>query len=83
MRAAYEEQIEAIEGLGGQVIIMASRALARVARGSDDYLAVLSRLIKGSQRKVILHWLGDSFDPGLAGYWGSRTSPPPWRQCSA
>jgi Protein of unknown function (DUF993) len=22
--------------------------------------------------KVILHWLGEMFDPALAGYWGSR-----------
>jgi hypothetical protein len=75
IRGAYEEQIEIIEGMGGRVIIMASRALARVARGPDDYLAVLGRLIQGSQRKVILHWLGDSFDPGLAGYWGSTDIP--------
>jgi hypothetical protein len=75
VRAAYEEQIAAIEGLGGRVIIMASRALARAARGPDDYLAVYSRLIRQSQRKVILHWLGDCFDPALAGYWGTTDVP--------
>jgi Protein of unknown function (DUF993) len=75
VRAAYEEQIAAIEGLGGRVIIMASRALARAARGPDDYLTVYSRLIRQSQRKVILHWLGDCFDPALAGYWGMTDVP--------
>jgi hypothetical protein len=69
--AAYEEQFEHIERHGGRIILMASRALARVARGPDDYLAVYSRLLRGARDKVILHWLGDMFDPALAGYWGS------------
>lgn len=68
---AYEEQLEAVEGFGGRAILMASRALARVARGPDDYVAVYRRLIAGSTRPVVLHWLGDMFDPELAGYWGS------------
>jgi hypothetical protein len=75
VRGAYEEQIEAIEGLGGRVIIMASRAMARAARGPDDYLQVYGDLIRQSTRKVILHWLGDCFDPALAGYWGSTDVP--------
>jgi len=68
---AYEEQIGHIEAHGGRVILMASRALCRIARSADDYLAVYSRLIAGSRDKVILHWLGSMFDPALAGYWGS------------
>src|SRR4051794_11848800 len=75
VQGAYEEQIEAVEGLGGRAIIMASRALARTARGPDDYLAVYGRLIRQSQRKVILHWLGDCFDPALTGYWGTTDVP--------
>jgi hypothetical protein len=75
VRGAYEEQIEAIEGLGGRVIIMASRALARTARRPDDYLRIYGDLIQQSKRKVILHWLGDCFDPTLAGYWGSSDVP--------
>ena len=75
VRVAYEEQIEAIEGLGGRVIIMASRALCRVARGPDDYLAVYGQLIRQCRRKVILHWLGDCFDAALAGYWGTTDIP--------
>jgi hypothetical protein len=68
---AYEEQIGHVEKHGGTVILMASRALCRVARGPDDYLAVYDRLIGQCRGKVILHWLGDMFDPALAGYWGS------------
>jgi hypothetical protein len=68
---AYAEQCEFVEGHGGRVILMASRALARAARGSDDYLRVYSSILRQIRQPVILHWLGDMFDPQLAGYWGS------------
>ena len=68
---AYEEQMAAIEALGGRLIIMASRALARVARGPQDYERVYDRVLRQARQPVILHWLGDIFDPGLKGYWGS------------
>jgi hypothetical protein len=68
---AYEEQFDFIEGLGGKAIMMASRALATVARGPDDYALVYDRILRQASGKVILHWLGDMFDPALEGYWGS------------
>jgi len=68
--AAYETQVAAIERVGGRIILMASRALARVARSPDDYLAVYGRILSQVREPVILHWLGDMFDPALAGYWG-------------
>jgi hypothetical protein len=68
---AYEEQMAHVERGGGHMILMASRALCRVARGPDDYLRVYSRLIEAARGKVILHWLGEMFDPALAGYWGA------------
>jgi hypothetical protein len=67
---AYEEQMGAIEALGGRLILMCSRALARVARGPADYERVYDRLLRQAREPVILHWLGDMFDPALAGYWG-------------
>ncbi len=68
---AYEEQMAAIEALGGRLIVMASRALARVARSPADYERVYDRVLRQAKEPVILHWLGDMFDPALAGYWGS------------
>lgn len=68
---AYEEQMAAIEALGGRLIVMASRALARVARSPADYERVYDRILRQAREPVILHWLGDMFDPALAGYWGS------------
>ena len=68
---AYEEQIDAIEALGGRIILMCSRALARVARSPDDYARVYDRLLSQVRQPIILHWLGDMFDPALAGYWGT------------
>ena len=68
---AYEEQMAHVEAHGGRIILMASRALCRLATGRDDYLAVYGRLIAQAREPVILHWLGDMFDPQLAGYWGS------------
>lgn len=72
VRAAYEEQLEAVEAAGGRAILMASRALVAAARGPDDYLALYGRLITQARDRVILHWLGPMFDPQLAGYWGSE-----------
>ncbi|MBI3826896.1 MAG: dihydrodipicolinate synthase family protein [Candidatus Rokubacteria bacterium] len=72
VEAAYEEQIGFIEGEGGRVILMASRALAACARSADDYVKVYGRILEQVRRPVIIHWLGDMFDPALAGYWGSR-----------
>lgn len=68
---AYEEQMNAIESLGGRLIIMASRALVSVARGAEDYRRVYDRILQQAREPVILHWLGDMFDPALSGYWGS------------
>lgn len=68
---AYEEQFAFIEGEGGKAIMMASRALAKVAKGPDDYARVYDRMLSQASGKVILHWLGDMFDPALKGYWGS------------
>ncbi len=68
--AAYEEQVGFVEGEGGRVILMASRALAAAARSPDDYARVYGRILSQVKQPVILHWLGDMFDPALAGYWG-------------
>lgn len=69
---AYEEQVGHIEANGGRFILMASRALCALAQSRDDYLKVYDRIISQASNKVILHWLGDMFDPQLAGYWASR-----------
>jgi hypothetical protein len=68
---AYEEQIEAIEAMGGKLVVMASRALARAARTPADYAKVYGRILRQVREPVIIHWLGEMFDPALAGYWGS------------
>ncbi len=70
--AAYEFQMAAIEKLGGKLIIMASRALARVAKSPADYERVYDRILSQAKQPVLLHWLGDMFDPALAGYWGTK-----------
>ncbi len=77
--AAYEEQIDHVEACGGQIILMASRALAAVAKSGDDYIKVYGHLLAKVQQPVILHWLGDMFDPKLKGYWGSNN----WREAGA
>ena len=67
--AAYEEQCAAIEAAGGRIILMASRALAACAKTPDDYVKVYGRVLSQVREPVILHWLGEMFDPALAGYW--------------
>jgi hypothetical protein len=68
----YEEQMAAIEKLGGKLIVMASRALARVAKSPADYERVYDRVLSQAKQPVVLHWLGDMFDPALKGYWGNN-----------
>jgi hypothetical protein len=68
---AYEEQCAAIEAMGGRIILMASRALAKAARGPDDYARVYARVLGQVTQPVIIHWLGEMFDPALAGYWSN------------
>ncbi|CAB4325501.1 MULTISPECIES: dihydrodipicolinate synthase family protein [unclassified Brucella] len=69
---AYETQAGFIEKHGGRFILMASRALARIAKSPDDYAKVYGRLLAQAREKVVLHWLGDMFDPQLKAYWGSE-----------
>jgi hypothetical protein len=71
VEAAYEESCEFIETVGGRIILMASRALAACGKGPDDYVKVYGRILGQVKEPVIIHWLGDMFDPALAGYWGS------------
>ena len=72
---AYLEQCGAVEATGAGIILMASRALAACARSPDDYVAVYGKVLSQVSRPVILHWLGDMFDPALAGYWVGRGTP--------
>ena len=81
VRRAYGEQIEAIQKLGGHIILMASRALARVASGPDDYISVYRDVLALCDQPVILHWLGDMFDPALKGYWGADDFQTTMRTC--
>ncbi|MCZ7566957.1 MAG: dihydrodipicolinate synthase family protein [Burkholderiales bacterium] len=69
--AAYEEQCAAVERAGSRIVLMASRALAACARSPDDYARVYARILGQVREPVIIHWLGEMFDPALAGYWGS------------
>jgi hypothetical protein len=76
VRRAYLEQVEAIQKVGGRLILMASRALVQVAQRPDDYIKVYSDVLAACDAPVILHWLGEMFDPQLAGYWGSKDFEP-------
>ena len=69
--AAYEEQVGFVEAEGGRVILMASRALAAAAKSPDDYARVYGRILSQVKQPVIMHWLGEMFDPALQGYWGT------------
>jgi uncharacterized protein DUF993 len=70
IEAAYEEQCGFVEEQGGQVVMMASRELARIARGPEDYAQVYSRVLSQLRHPALIHWLGEVFDPALADYWG-------------
>jgi len=80
---AYEEQIETIEAMGGRLVVMASRALAAAAAGPDDYARVYGRILRQVREPVIIHWLGEMFDPALAGYWGANDHTAAMETCLA
>jgi hypothetical protein len=69
---AYEEQCAAIEKVGGRIVLMASRALVKAAQSPDDYTKVYDRILNQVKEPVIIHWLGEMFDPALEGYWGHK-----------
>jgi len=69
---AYEEQIGYVESLSGKVIIMASRALAGITTSPYDYIKVYNKIISQAKGPVLIHWLGEMFDPALEGYWGYK-----------
>jgi Protein of unknown function (DUF993) len=80
---AYEAQIETVEAMGGQLIVMASRALAKAAAGPEDYARVYGRILAQVREPVILHWLGEMFDPALEGYWGAADHMAAMESCLA
>ena len=67
---AWREQLDVVATAGGVPVVMASRALAAAARGPDDYHRAYGKLLAEAPGPVLLHWLGEPFDPALAGYWG-------------
>jgi len=70
IRKAYAEQLADVQEAGAQPVLMCSRHLAAAATGADDYRRVYGELLEQADGKVLLHWLGEAFDPALAGYWG-------------
>jgi hypothetical protein len=80
---AYLQQCAAIEAVDGRIILMASRALAAVARHADDYALVYETVLRQVREPVILHWLGPMFDSALQGYWGGNTIPAAMENCLA
>lgn len=76
VRRAYFEQVEAVQQVGGRIILMASRALAKAARSPNDYTKIYAEVLAHCDQPVILHWLGDMFDPALASYWGDSAFDP-------
>jgi hypothetical protein len=70
---AYLSQLQFAEDAGAGVVLMASRHLARAAQSAADYERVYGAVLARAGAPVILHWLGEAFDPVLAGYFGSAS----------
>ena len=68
---AYKSQLHFTEEQGAGPVLMASRHLARVAAGADDYRRVYREVLSSATTPVVLHWLGTAFDPELSGYFGA------------
>jgi len=73
---AYVRQLHHAEDAGAGVVLMASRHLARLADGDPaTYRRVYRAVIARAGGPVVLHWLGEAFDPALAGYFGGLQGP--------
>lgn len=83
LQSAYLGQIDAVQKTGARVIVMASRHLAATAKGADDYAEVYKAALAGCDKPAILHWLGEAFDPMLAGYWGNADTEKAAENCLA
>src|SRR3982075_368355 len=53
VRRAYEEQIPAVQKAAGRIILMASRALANLARNAHDYARLSDRVLSQVREPVI------------------------------
>ena len=60
-------------GRGSKAASTSRGATTRVATSSDDYRTVYRDVLAACDEPIILHWLGEMFDPALAGYWGSSS----------
>ncbi len=83
IRDAYLKQLADVEAAGSGVILMASRALAAAAKGPEDYATIYNAVLSQACQPVIIHWLGEMFDPALAGYWGSSDVAQAMDECLA
>jgi hypothetical protein len=77
---AYLRQLEEVSAAGAGAVLLASRELAAIARGPEDYLEVYGAVLAQAGQPVIVQWRGEALDPALAGYWGSRD---PWQASQA
>jgi len=68
---AYKAQLHFTEEQGASPVMMASRHLARVAAGAEDYRRVYRAVLDSATVPVVLHWLGTAFDPQLVAYFGA------------
>jgi hypothetical protein len=57
--------------------------LPAIGADADTYARVYDTLLSQAAEPVILHWLGEMFDPALAGYWGTRDVAAASDSCSA
>jgi hypothetical protein len=67
---AYEEQVGRDRGARRPHHPDGEPRAGRGRRSPDDYARLRPHPVAGAQ-PVIIHWLGEMFDPALAGYWGS------------
>lgn len=70
---AYRQQVDAVRSAGAGVVLLASRQLAAVAEGPQDYRKVYGEVLASLDEPAILHWLGPMFDAALGGYWGTTS----------
>ena len=69
-RRGLPRAVDVVETPARAVILMASRRSPPAPAAPTTTCEVYDALLAGVDAPVILHWLGEMFDPALAGYWG-------------
>lgn len=71
---AVIEQIEEVRSRGGLAIVLPQLWMTRRGASEDDHVRLYRRIAEGAGGELLIHWLGESFHPGMRGYFPGESA---------